>query len=144
MNLLPNTVRYSRTSHYWQQAFQFHGTSPHEKYREEAEFGPTPRSGAFLARRHQARRHTKMGIISDPGLCLDGPSKMSGAHSAKLVHSEILHIGLVIARLSAADLDRSGLPRAYWRKRLRSIMQSHQLTRAQFDEIDRILIALGD
>jgi hypothetical protein len=83
-----------------------------------------------------------MGIISDRGLCLDGPSKMSGAHSAKLVHSEILHIKIVTERLSTAELDRSGLPRAYWRKRLQSIMQSHQLTNAQFAEIDRILGAL--
>lgn len=85
-----------------------------------------------------------MGIISDRGLSLDGPSKMSGTHSAKLVHSEILHIRLVTERLSVVDLDRSGLPRAYWRKRLRSIMQNHQLTPAQFGEIDRILGALED
>lgn len=85
-----------------------------------------------------------MGIISDRGLCLDEQSKMSGAHSAKLVHSEILHIKLVAERLSTDDLDRSGLPRAYWRKRLRSIMQTHQLTHAQFSEIDRILGVLDE
>ena len=64
---------------------------------------------------------------------------MSGAHSAKLVHSEIMHIRLVIERLSESDLDQSGLPRAYWRKRLQTVMQNHQLSQAQFDEIDRIL-----
>ncbi|WP_143016696.1 hypothetical protein [Paraburkholderia phenazinium] len=69
---------------------------------------------------------------------------MSGAHSAKLVHSEIMHIRLVIERLSAADLSRSGLPREYWRKRLQAVMQNHQLSPAQFDEIDRILAALND
>jgi hypothetical protein len=84
-----------------------------------------------------------MGIISERGLCIDGQSKMSGAHSAKLVHSEILHIKLVTERLSAADLDQSGLPRAYWRKRLQSIMQNHQLSPAQFDQIDRILGVLN-
>jgi hypothetical protein len=78
-----------------------------------------------------------MGIISDRGLCIGGQSKMSGAHSAKLVHSEIMHIRLVIERLSESDLDQSGLPRAYWRKRL-------QLSQAQFDEIDRILGSLNE
>ncbi|MGA7782981.1 MAG: hypothetical protein WCA85_35460 [Paraburkholderia sp.] len=102
------------------------------------------RAPGFLARRHQVRRQSTMGIISDRGLCSDGPSKMSGTHSANLVHSELLHIRLVTERLSEADLDRSGLPRAYWRKRLRSIMQNHQLTRAQFEEIDRILGVLED
>jgi hypothetical protein len=48
------------------------------------------------------------------------------------------------ARLSAADLSRSGLPREYWRKRLQAVMQNHQLSPAQFDEIDRILAALND
>lgn len=85
-----------------------------------------------------------MGIVSERGLCIDGQSKMSGAHSAKLVHSEISHIKLVIEHLSAAELVRSGLPRAYWRKRLQSIMQSHQLSPAQFGEIDRILADLKD
>jgi hypothetical protein len=69
---------------------------------------------------------------------------MSGAHSAKLVRSEILHIKLVTDRLSTSDLDESGLPRAYWRKRLHSVMQNHQLSPAQFDEIDRILAALQE
>jgi hypothetical protein len=77
-------------------------------------------------------------------LCIDGQSKMSGAHSAKLVHSEILHIKLVTDRLSASELDRSGLPRAYWRKRLHSVRQNHQLSQAQFDEIDRILATLQE
>jgi hypothetical protein len=85
-----------------------------------------------------------MGIISDRGLCIGGQSKMSGAHSAKLVHSEIAHIRLVIERLSKSDLDQSGLPRAYWRKRLQSVMQNHQLSQAQFDEIDRILGSLKE
>jgi hypothetical protein len=69
---------------------------------------------------------------------------MSGAHSAKLVHSELTHIKLVLERLSASDLNQSGLPRAYWRKRLRSVMENHQLSPAQFGEIDRILAALSD
>ncbi|RFU48535.1 hypothetical protein [Paraburkholderia sp. DHOC27] len=69
---------------------------------------------------------------------------MSGTHSEKLVHSELLHIKLVTERLSNAELDRSGLPRAYWRKRLSALTQTHQLTQAQFDEIDRILGALRD
>jgi hypothetical protein len=77
-------------------------------------------------------------------LCIGEQSKMSGAHSAKLVHSEIMHIRLVIERLSVSDLDRSGLPRAYWRKRLQSVMQNHQLSPAQFDEIDRILGTLNE
>jgi hypothetical protein len=77
-------------------------------------------------------------------MCIDGQSKMSGAHSAKLVHSEISHIKLVTDRLSASELDRSGLPRAYWRKRLHSVMQNHQLSPAQFDEIDRILSSLKE
>ena len=102
-----------------------------------------PHPGVFGVARSGSAAAT-MGIISDRGLCLNGPSKMSGTHSAKLVHSEILHIRVVTERLSEADLDQSGLPRAYWRKRLRSIMQNHQLTRLQFDEIDRILGALGD
>jgi hypothetical protein len=61
-----------------------------------------------------------------------------------MVHSELVHIKLVAERLSNADLDESGLPRGYWRKRLRSIMQRHQLTQAQFNEIDRILNMLGE
>ncbi|WP_186308423.1 hypothetical protein [Paraburkholderia sp. BCC1885] len=69
---------------------------------------------------------------------------MSGAHSAKLVHSEILHIKLVVGRLSTSELDRSGLPRAYWRKRLHNVRQNHQLSQAQFDEIDRILATLQE
>ena len=77
-------------------------------------------------------------------MCIGEQSKMSGAHSAKLVHSEIMHIRLVIERLSVSDLDRSGLPRAYWRKRLQSVMQNHQLSPAQFDEIDRILGTLNE
>jgi hypothetical protein len=85
---------------------------------------------------------TGMGIISDQDLCIDGPSKKSGAHSAQLVHSEISHIRLVIERLSAQDLSQSGLPRAYWRKRLEDVMQNHQLLPAQFNEIDRILATL--
>jgi hypothetical protein len=85
-----------------------------------------------------------MGIVSERGLCIDGQSKMSGAHSAKLVHSELTHIKLVLERLSASDLNQSGLPRAYWRKRLRSVMENHQLSPAQFGEIDRILAALSD
>ncbi|MEW6343872.1 MAG: hypothetical protein AB1704_24715 [Pseudomonadota bacterium] len=85
-----------------------------------------------------------MGIISESGLCIDEQSKMSGAHSAKLVHSEIMHIRQVIERLSAADLSRSGLPREYWRKRLYSVMQNHQLSPAQFGEVDRILAALNE
>ena len=85
-----------------------------------------------------------MGIISERGLCIGEQSKMSGAHSAKLVHSEIMHIRLVIERLTASDLDESGLPRGYWRKRLQSVMQNHQLSPAQFDEIDRILGTLNE
>jgi hypothetical protein len=85
-----------------------------------------------------------MGIISERGLCIGGRSKMSGAHSAKLVHSEITHIRLVIERLSKSELDQCGLPRAYWRKRLQSVMQNHQLSPAQFDEIDRILGTLNE
>jgi hypothetical protein len=50
----------------------------------------------------------------------------------------------VIERLSESDLDQSGLPRAYWRKRLQSIMQNRQLSHAQFDEIDRILGSLKE
>jgi hypothetical protein len=69
---------------------------------------------------------------------------MSGAHSAKLVHSEIMHIRLVVGRLSAADLRRSGLPREYWRKRLYAVMQNHQLSPAQFDEVDRLLVVLNE
>jgi hypothetical protein len=91
-----------------------------------------------------ARRQATMGIVSERDLCIDGQSKMSGAHSAKLVHSEIMHIRLVIERLSALDLDQSGLPRAYWRKRLQSVMQNHQLSQAQYDEIDRILGSLKE
>jgi hypothetical protein len=69
---------------------------------------------------------------------------MSGAYSAQLVHSELAHIRLVLERSSASDLKRSGLPRAYWRKRLHSVMENHQLSPAQFGEIDRILAALSD
>lgn len=85
-----------------------------------------------------------MGIVSEQGVCIDGQSKMSGAHSAKLVHSELAHIKLVLERLSASDLNQSGLPRAYWRKRLRRVMENHQLSPAQFGEIDRILADLSD
>ncbi|WP_429279952.1 hypothetical protein [Paraburkholderia sp. GAS41] len=75
---------------------------------------------------------------------IDDQSKMSGAHSAKLVHSEIVHIRLVIERLTATDLAESGLPLAYWRKRLQSIMQNYQLSQAHFHEIDRILDSLKE
>jgi hypothetical protein len=85
-----------------------------------------------------------MGIVSEQVLRIGGQSKMSGAHSAKLVHSELAHIKLVLGRLSASDLSLSGLPRAYWRKRLRSVTENYQLSPAQFGEIDRILAGLSD
>jgi hypothetical protein len=85
-----------------------------------------------------------MGIVSEQGLRIGGQSKMSGAHSAKLVHSELAHIKLVLGRLSASDLSLSGLPRAYWSKRLRSVTENYQLSPAQFGEIDRILAGLSD
>ncbi|HEY1997265.1 hypothetical protein [Paraburkholderia sp.] len=123
-------------------AFQTtYGAPHHQKYDRRPNSSRRRVPGLFTWRR-QARRQAKMGIVSEQGVCITGQSKMSGAHSAKLVHSEILHIKLVIGLLSEAELDRSGLPRAYWRKRLLSIMQSHQLSPTQFDEIDRILGAL--
>ncbi len=69
---------------------------------------------------------------------------MSGAHSARLVNAEILHIRQVAQNLSASTLDQSGLPRAYWRKRLHAVTQNHQLSRAQFSEIERILEILKE
>jgi hypothetical protein len=83
-----------------------------------------------------------MGILSQQELAGDEREKMSGAHSAQLVHSDLAHIRLVLDRLSADVLSESGLPRAYWRKRLQRIMQNHQLSKSQSDEIAGILAAL--
>lgn len=85
-----------------------------------------------------------MGIVSDQGLLDDAQEKMSGTHSSKLVRSDLTHIRQVLDRLSADTLSKSGLPRAYWRKRLQAIMESHQLSKSEFDEIAGILAALKD
>lgn len=69
---------------------------------------------------------------------------MSGAHSLIVAHVDILHIKSVIQRLSAQDLQQLGLPPAYWQKRLREIMQNHQLSKSQFDEINRLLVMLKE
>jgi hypothetical protein len=85
-----------------------------------------------------------MGIISERGLNDSGQSKMSGAHASKVAHDDILHIKSVLRRLSMQDMGEMGLPPAYWRKRLQEIMQSHQLSKSQFDEIGRLLAELKE
>jgi hypothetical protein len=85
-----------------------------------------------------------MGIMSERGLTAAGQPKMSGAHASKIAHDDILHIKSVLLRSSAQDMNQMGLPPAYWRKRLQEIMQSHQLSKSQYDEIDRLLGALRE
>ncbi|MBN3852332.1 MULTISPECIES: hypothetical protein [unclassified Paraburkholderia] len=83
-----------------------------------------------------------MGIISERGLEIGARPKMSGATSSKIAHDDILHIKSMLQRLSIQDMNTLGLPPAYWRKRLREIMQTHQLSKIQFDEIDLLLARL--
>ncbi|MCP3712345.1 hypothetical protein M3I54_36310 [Paraburkholderia sp. CNPSo 3274] len=90
------------------------------------------------------RRQIKMGTMSERGLDDGGQPRKSGAWSSQVAHGDILHIKSVIQRLSAQDLNESRLPPAYWRKRLQEIMQSHQLSKSQFDEIDRLLATLKE
>ncbi|QCP53359.1 hypothetical protein FAZ95_30330 [Trinickia violacea] len=85
-----------------------------------------------------------MGIISERDLNDGGQPKMSGAYSLKVAHGDILHIKSVIQRLSTQDLNESRLPPAYWRKRLQEIIESHQLSKSQFDEIGRLLATLKE
>jgi hypothetical protein len=85
-----------------------------------------------------------MGIMSEHGLSVDGQPKKSGSHSSRVIHDEILHIRAVLRSFSARDMSQSGLPAAYWRKRLQEIMQGHQLSKRQFDEIDRLLSTLKE
>jgi hypothetical protein len=85
-----------------------------------------------------------MGIISEPGVNGDGQPKISDAYSLKVAHGDILHIKSVIQRLTTQDLNQSRLPPAYWRKRLQEIIKSHQLSKSQFDEIDRLLATLKE
>lgn len=85
-----------------------------------------------------------METMSERGLDDAGQPKMSGACSSRVAHGDILHIKSVIQRLSAEDLNEARLPPSYWRKRLQEIMQSHQLSKSQFDEIDRLLATLKE
>ncbi|WP_321785217.1 hypothetical protein [Paraburkholderia sp. J94] len=85
-----------------------------------------------------------MGIMSERGLQGDARQKLSGAHSSRLAHDEIVHIKAVLRRLSADDMNDLGLPPGYWRKRLRDLMQTHQLSNGQFDEIDQLLATLKE
>jgi hypothetical protein len=86
-----------------------------------------------------------MGILSERGLQADvRQQKLSGAHSSKLAHDDILHIKAVLRRLSTQDMNDLGLPPGYWRKRLRDLMQTHQLSNGQFDEIDQLLASLKE
>lgn len=85
-----------------------------------------------------------MGTVSERGLDSGGQPGRLGAWSSQAAHLDILHIKSVIQRSSAEDLNESRLPPAYWRKRLQEIMQSHQLSKSQFEEIDRLLATLKD
>ncbi|HKR40410.1 MAG TPA: hypothetical protein VJU59_12150 [Paraburkholderia sp.] len=90
------------------------------------------------------RRRAKMGIMSKQVINASGQPKLSGALSLIVVHVEILHIKSVIQRLSVQDLRQLGLPPAYWRKRLQELMRTHQLSKSQVDEIDRLLVMLKE
>ncbi|MBB3258997.1 hypothetical protein F4827_003870 [Paraburkholderia bannensis] len=83
-----------------------------------------------------------MGIMSKGGLQVGASPKSSGAHSHKLAHDDIRHISSMLGRLSAQDMKELGLPPSYWRKRLRDIAQSHQLSKGQLGEIDRLIGSL--
>lgn len=85
-----------------------------------------------------------MGIMSKQVINASGQPKLSGALSLIVVHVEILHIKSVIQRLSVQDLRQLGLPPAYWRKRLQELMRTHQLSKSQVDEIDRLLVMLKE
>ncbi|MGV2290312.1 hypothetical protein AAHK20_16475 [Trinickia sp. YCB016] len=85
-----------------------------------------------------------MEIISERHLNDGGQPKKSGAYSLKVAHGDIQHIKSVIQRLSIQDLNESRLPPAYWRKRLQEIIESHQLSKSQFEEISQLLATLKD
>ncbi|HEV3428626.1 MAG TPA: hypothetical protein VG320_12180 [Paraburkholderia sp.] len=84
-----------------------------------------------------------MGMMSEGGLNIGASPKLSGAHSLKLANDDLRHIKSLVGRLSAQEMNASGLPPAYWRKRLQDIVQSHQLSKVQLIEIERLLASLN-
>jgi hypothetical protein len=136
---MPNRVRYSRTIGSGASRSGFTGHLPKQNTKDAAR----PAARLVHARRRDLRRKT-MGTISERGLQDGAQQKVSGAFSSKLAYDDFLHIKSVLRRLSTQDMNQLGLPPSYWRKRLQDIMQSHQWSSGQFDEIDQLLAALKE
>ncbi|MEX3811499.1 hypothetical protein AB3X96_14720 [Paraburkholderia sp. BR13439] len=67
---------------------------------------------------------------------------VSGSSQATLIDHDIAHIARVMHVSLRGDFGGPILPATYWRKRLTALVDSGQLSPAQLDKVDSLLLQL--
>ncbi|MGF6859264.1 hypothetical protein [Paraburkholderia sp. CI3] len=67
---------------------------------------------------------------------------ISGSSHAALIDHDIAHIARVMHVSLRGDFGGPILPATYWRKRLTALVDSGQLSTAQLDKVDSLLLQL--
>ncbi|WP_233828946.1 hypothetical protein [Paraburkholderia sp. ZP32-5] len=70
------------------------------------------------------------------------PGTLSGSSQAALIDRDIAHIGRVMYVSLRGDFGGPILPASYWRKRLTTLLESGNLSPAQFGKVDSLLLQL--